>query len=400
MKYNYMIFIDFDGTITANDVGYEMFKKFTRGATEPLVQSYRRGEVNSLNCLSGECELWNIESPKVEDVREYLDSQNLRPGLGDFLKKLKEWDIKPLILSEGFDFYIDRILETHGLSDLERITNLARFEDGKLYPEFPYQKLGCGECSNCKGYHIRRLNPPISCAIYIGDGHSDYHASQAADIIFARSHLEDLLTNIKRKYYSYENFDNIRNKLEVIIKTGLFTESDRINFCRLSDRHRRQIRELWESGEVMRLVGYPDGLGWSEAEFNSFWPKMLNDDKSIRLALEDKSGGFLGEAMIAFPADNNLCEPDLKLLPEFWGRGLAFEAWQIILDRIGARWPEAGILVTPNIENHRALNLYRKLGFEFDGGEQTWQPPQNLVTPVPVRYRRMIKKDIAINRPS
>ncbi len=295
----YLVFIDFDGTITSNDVGYEMFRKFTRAATEPLVQSYRRGEINSLECLSRECDIWNAASPDMNEVYSYLDSQNLRDGFQGFLRTLENWQIKPLILSEGFDFYIDRVLAAHGFLHLERITNIARVDDGRLIPRFPFNQLGCRECSNCKGYHINRLRPALSAAVYIGDGHSDLHASQMADIVFARSHLRELLGETGRTFISYDSFDDIVNEMTIILQNGIFTQSNRINYCRLSGRHRKNFQALWESGEVMRYVGYPNGLGISDARYETIWPGLQNDQESIRLALEDKSGQFMGEAMLS-----------------------------------------------------------------------------------------------------
>ncbi len=82
-------------------------------------------------------------------------------------------------------------------------------------------------------------------------------------------------------------------------------------------------------------------------------------------------------------------------MPDYWGKGLGFEAWQTILDRSQSRWPESDILVTPNIENDRAIKLYLKLGFEFNSEELLWEPPVENNKAVPVRYRRMVKKNIA-----
>lgn len=390
----YGIYIDFDGTITSNDVGYEMFMKFTHAATESLVQSYRLGEINSLKCLSAECDLWNIARPSVDEVHAFLDSQKLRSGFVEFISSLDESGVKSLILSEGFDFYIDRILASNRLTRIERLTNFGHYQNGILAPEFPYRGLGCGECSNCKGYHINRLRPAMSCAVYIGDGHSDLHAARTADIVFARSHLLEFLSKSKRPFIRFDDFFEINDKFDDIVQAGLFAQSEKINFVRFSDSNRRNIRALWENGLVMRYVGFPDGLGWSQAKFDSMWPSLRDDPKALRLALENNSGRFLGEAMISSPGSDGFCQPDLKLLPEFWGKGLAYEAWQTILERSWARWPEAGFLVTPNIENSRAIDLYKRLGFEFDGEEQSWQPSPETTMAVPIRYRRMVKKNV------
>jgi 2,3-diketo-5-methylthio-1-phosphopentane phosphatase len=387
----YNIFIDFDGTITANDVGYEMFKLFTRGATEPLVQAYRNRQINSLECLSQECNLWNQVAPSSRAVYAYLDSQPLSPGLDTFLEILRKNDLSPVILSEGFNFYVDRVLDRGHLGHLKRITNLASFHHGRLSPAFPYYGLGCQECSNCKGNHIKAIRPAESCALYIGDGHSDLHASKAADLIFAKSHLKSLLENDGRQFIEYQDFHDVAREFQDLLLREVFTQSARVDFCWFAPRHYQQLQALWESGDVMKFVGYPHGLGWSQDRHNHHWQELLADGRAIHLALENRTGVFIGEAQIAFPDIDGFCQHDVKLRPEFQHQGLGGEAWRVILERTESRWPHARPLVTPSVENTRAIDLYRRLGFAFDGDIMIWQPPPDAAGAVPVRYRRMVK---------
>jgi 2-hydroxy-3-keto-5-methylthiopentenyl-1-phosphate phosphatase len=209
MKRQTTVFVDFDGTITSGDVGYEMFKKFTEGRTEPTVERYRRGEINSYQCLSAECEIWNSNPPDPKEVLEYLDSRKIERGFLDFLQFLEDEKIEITILSEGFDFYIDRILNSHRLGHLNRITNRAEYSGGLIHPEFPYFESGCGQCSSCKGYHISQRRSAGGTSIFIGDGHSDIHAADAADVVFAKSFLEEHLVAGGRSYYAYRDFLDI-----------------------------------------------------------------------------------------------------------------------------------------------------------------------------------------------
>lgn len=391
MNDRYRVFLDFDGTITENDVGYEMFKHFTREATEPLVQAYRRGEVNSRDCLAGECDIWNACAPETADVWAYLDSQPIRMGFDDFLAFLVERNLEPVILSEGFDFYIDRILSSHSHAKIRRITNVAGFRDNMVRPEFPFYRNGCDTCSSCKGQHIRNERPPKSSAIYIGDGHSDLHASGSADIIFARSHLAEIMEEEARHFHPYDDFHDILDRTGAILDRGIYAQSRNLDFCFPSGRHARAIESLWENGEVMKYVGYPGGLGKTRAFYDVLPEKLEADNSTVYLAIEDHSGAYVGEAKIAFPDSDGFYDHDLKLLPAFQGRGLGFEAWGLVLARARARWPKAAARVTPNIENERAIALYQKLGFQFHGAIQVWTPPESQTSAVPVRYRNMIK---------
>lgn len=392
MNNRYRLFIDFDGTITDQDVGYNLFRHFTNAATEPVVQLYRDGRINSLACLSRECEIWNDSAPNHDDVLEYLYMQRLSPGFMEFLDYLREIQLQPQILSEGFDFYIDPILSSYGLQGLEKITNRAVFSQGHLEPLFPYFEQGCGQCSNCKGYHITGLRSPNVSAIYIGDGHSDLHASRAADIVFAKSHLRELLVSENRYFIDYENFFDILEKLDIIVNMDVFAQNNNIRFCRIQERRHNSIRTLWECGEVMRHVGYPQGLGWSPQQYESYWSRHGRDVEMIHLAVEDPNGIFLGEARIGFPDNDNFCQHDLKLMPQFQHRGLGRQAWQMILQLADARWPGANALVTPSARNDAAINLYLKLGFQFDGGPLEWNGDSSIPNAVPLEYRRMVKR--------
>jgi 2-hydroxy-3-keto-5-methylthiopentenyl-1-phosphate phosphatase len=390
MENRHMLFIDFDGTITANDVGYELFKKFTNGETETDVQLYRQKKLNSLECLSRECDIWNKHAPNHMDVYDHLDMQALSPGFIDFLKFLDKNNLQPIILSEGFDFYIDRVLVSHHLGHLEKITNKAVYENDLLTSQFPYYEMGCKECSNCKGYHIGQLRSAKMSAIYIGDGHSDLHASRQADIVFAKSHLKALLETEERYFIEYDDFFFITTEVNKVLNRGIFAESQNIDLCFMGDRHYESWQRLCESAEVMRHDSDPAGLRWKEKRYEAIWKIFSVRADVIHLAVEDKNGVFIGEALMSFPNADGFCRHDVKVFPEYQLEGLGQDTWNIILDRAKARWPRAHALVTPAVENVRAIEMFRKLGFEFDGGPRPWPPPGKRNAD-PILYRRMIK---------
>lgn len=392
MKERFAVFTDFDGTITSGDVGYEMFRKFTGGRTEPTVERYRRGEINSLQCLTMECEIWNSNPPDPGKVRQYLDSRKIENGFFDFLYFLENEKIDLTILSEGFDFYIDMILGSHRLNHLNRITNKAVYSGGLIRPEFPYFEAGCGQCSNCKGYHVSNGRSARGTSFFIGDGHSDIHGCKEADIVFARGFLARYLEEKLRFHFRFNDFSDILNVMSGLIKKNIFLVTERINICIQSERHRPQIRQMWESGEVMKHVGFPRGLGLNDEKYSEHWSRISNDRDNLYLALEDKDGNFMGEAKLSAPDDSGICSHDLKLVPDRWGKGFAKEAWTEMLRATNRRWPEAAAEVTPSVENTRAIKLYRSLGFEPCGREEFWEPPETNPNAVPVRYIRMIKR--------
>ncbi|MEE9552892.1 MAG: GNAT family N-acetyltransferase, partial [candidate division Zixibacteria bacterium] len=350
------------------------------------------GEINSRDCLARECEIWNDNPPDSDNVLKFIDQQQITPGFDRFMDYLRDSNIKARVLSEGFDFYIVRILDSAGFGDIEKITNKAAYENGIIIPRFPHFGEGCGRCSNCKGYHIGKIAKPFESVIFIGDGHSDAHACEKADIIFAKSFLKEHLENSGIFYFGYNDFDDILSTFRVLAGKSVFLVSKRMRLCVQSNRHRAQLQSLWESGEVMKYVGFPNGLGWSAEKHEKNWKRISADRENIYLALEDENGRFLGEAMLAAPDQDNVCAHDLKLLPEYWGKGLAKEAWEEMLAAGVRRWPGTKSEVTPSVENGRALRLYRSLGFVPDGDEGIWDPDSKIPNAVPVRYVRMLRE--------
>ena len=189
-----------------------------------------------------------------------------------------------------------------------------------------------------------------------------------------------------------DDFYNIIPQVENILNRGVFLSDSKCDLCLIADHHHRSIIELWESGEVMKFVGFPNGLGWTESQYKEYFAKSNKLDSDILLAVEDKNGKFMGQAKIAFPDSDGYCEHDLKLMPGFQGKGFGFRIWKMMLDRMNRVWPNATALVTPSVENEKAIRIYSSMGFEFDGGQMEWIPNRDQANAVPVRFRRMIRK--------
>jgi len=206
----YQLFIDFDGTITENDVGYEFFKRFTHGKTEAKVRMYRNGEINAIEVLQYECDIYNENPASESEVSEFINSQKIRAGFQDLVKFARHSRLNLTVLSAGFDFYIKPIMKRFGFDSIDVLATPTIISDRKLYPDFVhFNESECSRCSNCKGYQIRRLLQPDHKSIFIGDGHSDFHGALASDIVFARSFLAEMMADQDKRYLLYKDFFDI-----------------------------------------------------------------------------------------------------------------------------------------------------------------------------------------------
>lgn len=224
MKYH--VFVDFDGTVTVNDVGYSFFKHFAKGLAEPVVQRYHRGEIGAVQCLQTECDIYNAYPAPAREVRDFIKAQAVTPGFKEFVEFCKSENIKLTILSAGFDFYIKPILNRYGLNHLDVLSTPTFIKNGRIYPEFVhYNEDICSDCANCKGERIRELSSPDEISVFIGDGHSDNHGAEQAKLVFAKSYLADYLDKINMAYIKYNDFFDVIQEFDKLVKNSTRCEN-------------------------------------------------------------------------------------------------------------------------------------------------------------------------------
>ncbi len=201
-----LVLVDFDGTITKNDVGALLFKTFSKKESQKIVSLWLKGEINSKECLQRECELLRISR---SELKKFALSQKIDGKFPAFVDLCNREKIRLVILSDGLDFYIKLILDKYGLGKLPFYSNLLGFEGKKLKPEFPYFDRGCGGCGNCKRFHLKNLKRPNQKVVYIGDGLSDKCAITEADFVFAKDDLRRFCEKEDIKHYPFHDFGDI-----------------------------------------------------------------------------------------------------------------------------------------------------------------------------------------------
>jgi len=201
-----LVLVDFDGTITQKDVGALLFNTFSKNKSNKIVSLWLKGKIGSKECLERECELIKITKLLF---RKFALSQKIDDQFPTFVDLCNERKIKLVILSDGLDFYIKLILEKYGLEKVPFYSNLTRFENGKLKPEFPYYDRGCGNCGNCKRYHLENLKGAKQKVVYIGDGLSDRCAVQEADFVFAKNDLRKFCVKESIKHFTFRGFKDV-----------------------------------------------------------------------------------------------------------------------------------------------------------------------------------------------
>ena len=212
------LFIDFDGTITENDVGDEIFIRFSdfKGAIRKLnngeysIADYYRHVAGSMQT---EC------TPEI--FREFVLQQQADPGANALVEFCANNNIEVTVVSDGFDMYIDPILQRESLTQLPVMSNLLSYSNGKWSASFPGATEGCTcFCASCKRNAVVSKSADADVVVYIGDGASDECAALHSDVVFAKDSLAAYCTRNGIPHHPYSTLHDVRRILASKLASG------------------------------------------------------------------------------------------------------------------------------------------------------------------------------------
>ena len=131
------------------------------------------------------------------------------------------------------------------------------------------------------------------------------------------------------------------------------------------------LQTLWNDGEVMRYVGFPQCLGIDEQgmwEWFDGLERHRGQDREHWI-VENERGKPIGEAYYRAEREyydyqaEKMAQIDIKLVQRFWRQGYATDALRALICHLFEKGFEA-IVVSPNLANKAALKLYERLSFE------------------------------------
>lgn len=214
MKRKVAVVCDFDGTISRRDIGHNFFGTFVPNThkREQLLERWKIGLVSSRECLLREIE-W-VDASR-QDLDRFLGNEEFDPYVKDFIDFCGRREFDVLILSDGLDYYIDKLLMKFGLGFLPYKANHLVLSNGRIEGvEFPYYNLmDCALCGNCKRYHVEELKNEGFYVVYVGNGYSDRCPAGYADMIFAKGELIEHCHSEQIEYIPFKNFRDVEREL-------------------------------------------------------------------------------------------------------------------------------------------------------------------------------------------
>lgn len=218
IKRTLKIFVDFDGTITLEDVGEAIFRKFGNvEKVNQIINDLLRDKISSKQCWDELCDSVIVVSKNELD--EFIDLIDVDPTFISFVKFCSDNELELVVLSDGFDYYIDRLFNKAGLKGIKYYSNkLYVDENGILKAAYPYFDSDSPTSANCKRNHIINHSSDDDYTIYIGDGNSDKDAAQYCDFIFAKDGLARFCSMERISFYPFNNFEDVKSKITLLLE--------------------------------------------------------------------------------------------------------------------------------------------------------------------------------------
>jgi 2,3-diketo-5-methylthio-1-phosphopentane phosphatase len=182
-----IVFFDFDNTIATCDVFDNMLLLFSKDDRwVELEKRWRSGKIGSKTCLEGQLRGMDLNKKSLD---AYLPKIKLDPYFKLLYKFLSAKKIKTLVLSDNYDYILNRVLKINGINKLKVYANKLSFVKNKIITDYPYKAKDCQLCAHCKTENLLEKSPQNYTIIYVGNDKADACPAKHAQVIFAKDHF-------------------------------------------------------------------------------------------------------------------------------------------------------------------------------------------------------------------
>ena len=200
--------LDFDGTVTEEDVSFLLLDTFVGSHWRRYLDEYSSGKI-SVGAFNKKVFGMMIADRKtMTDFVLNNPRVKVRSGFKEFIDYCKNNGIEVVIVSNGLTFYIEAILDKLGISGLvihaaENIFSPSGMKVRYLGPNGKEVDTAFKEAYTdmlCKmGYQV----------IYVGDGNSDIYPSRKAQYVCATAQLLKRCREENLKCYPFNDFFDV-----------------------------------------------------------------------------------------------------------------------------------------------------------------------------------------------
>ena len=174
-----------------------------------------------------------------------------------------------------------------------------------------------------------------------------------------------------------------------------FLKTARLGIRRAQATDAMSIHDLWTNPVVMQCVGFPNGLAITVDEIRKGIERSPDSEfGSLLIANSLETGLPIGQCKIGAPNSDGVCEPDVKLRPEFWGNGYGRELWEALIEHAFTNPAVHIVQGTPNRANTASVRMQLGSGMvQVDEGVFSNHPsPHPGAVPVPYFRLQITRK--------
>ena len=124
----------------------------------------------------------------------------------------------------------------------------------------------------------------------------------------------------------------------------------------------KNVQRLWADGDVMKFVGFPDGLAETDEEMQNWFRWIESGRPGLNHYSIFEDGKYCGESFYKIDGEHQSAALDIKLFGFARGRSIAAAGLSHAIEEAFRNGAET-VWVDPDPENTKAIALYTRLGF-------------------------------------
>ena len=210
------IFCDFDDTITRLNVTDTVLERFADPRWWDIQEDWLAGKLSAREVLEKQMPLITAQP---RDLDALIDSIEVDPFFAEVALFCSKKNYPLYILSDGFDYWIEKILgRVLSVYDgaIKKIPVFAcrlKLTGERVAISFPYFPAGCVHgCATCKPTLFEQLRAEAK-TIVIGDGKSDLLLARNADLVLAKNGLREFC---QKEGIANQPFKDFRDVLHIL----------------------------------------------------------------------------------------------------------------------------------------------------------------------------------------
>lgn len=125
----------------------------------------------------------------------------------------------------------------------------------------------------------------------------------------------------------------------------------------------KNLMNLWNDGQVMFFVGFPNGLNTTIEKMEEWLENIKKMKFTKHYSIYEEELGYCGETFYSVDRINDISTLDIKLFSKSRGKGIASYALSYAINEVFKNNLASRAYVEPSPKNIKALKLYEKLGF-------------------------------------